>query len=101
MCIVNEVSYYVLKVEDLLNRTVEEVHGSKFKYYSDSSLDTTSIMSHVISSEIGMLVSRLLKIIQHNGVLKIRVRWKGLSPQDDTEEDLSQVLEDFQVLCQM
>lgn len=72
---------------------MEEVHGSKYKYYSDSSLDTAAIMSHVRTSEAGMPVSRLLELIQLNGAQKIGVRWKRLSPRDDNEEDVAQVLE--------
>lgn len=42
------------QVEDLRNSSIANVHGSRLKLYSDSSLEARVIMSHVVSSEIGM-----------------------------------------------
>lgn len=56
-------------------------------------------MSHVISSETGMPVARLLKLVKVNDDLKVQVRWKGLSPQGDTLEPLRNVYEDVPQMC--
>lgn len=51
-------------------------------------------MSHVLSSETGMPVARLIKIVKVDDVLKVQVRYKGLSPQEDSLEPLENVFED-------
>lgn len=85
---------YVFDVEDLRNGKIDPIHGSRLKYYRDSSLDEMVIMSHVLSSETGMPVARLLKLVKVDDVLNVQVRWKGLSPQEDTFEPLQNVFED-------
>lgn len=50
-------------------------------------------MSHVISSETGMKVQRLLRLVDNgNGEgLKVVIRWRGLPASEDTLELLDQV----------
>lgn len=86
---------YVFQVEYLRNDIVEEVHGTRLKFYSDSSLDEKAVLSHVLSSETGMPVSRLLRLQEDdNGRLHVVVRWKGFSSSDDTFEPIERVYED-------
>lgn len=92
--VLKALSDYVFKVEDLRNGETEDVHGTRLKYYADNSLDTRVILSHVLASETGMPVSRLMKLVDDSGKLYIQVRWKGLSPSDDTLEPLKRVYED-------
>lgn len=92
--VVKALNDYVFKVEDLRNGDHEDIHGTRLKFYTDSSLDEKVILSHVLSSETGMPVSRLLKLVDHNGDLHVLVRWKGLSKDDDTLEPLFRVYED-------
>lgn len=61
--VVNALLNYVFQVEDLRNGLTEEIHGSRLKYYQDRSLDNEAIISHVIASEIGMPVARLIKLV--------------------------------------
>lgn len=51
-------------------------------------------MSHVLSIESGMPVSRLIIFIKVEDEIKVQVRWKCLSAQDDTLEPLNNVFED-------
>lgn len=44
---------YVYVVEDLRNRTKEDVHCSRSKLYSYQSLDELALLSHVRSSDTG------------------------------------------------
>lgn len=64
------------------------------KYYADADLDKDDIMSHVLSSEKGMPMSLLFRIIEENGKPFVWVRWKGLTVNDDTLEPLERVYED-------
>ena len=73
---------------------VEAVHGTRLKFYRDSSLNTTTIMSHVLSSETGMPVARLMRLVDTEEGLKVLVRWKGLSNNDDTLEPVTKIYED-------
>ncbi len=86
-------SDFVFQVEYLRNGALEEVHASRLKFYSDSSLNKKAILSHVISSETGMPVARLMGIEEEDGKLFVVVRWKGLSKSEDIREPLEQVYE--------
>lgn len=91
---------YVCDVEYLYCGNIDPVHGSRLKYYSDSSLDKKVIMSHVLSSETGMPVAGLMKLAKVDNELKVQVRWKGLSPQEYTLEPLQNVYEDVPKILQ-
>ena len=51
-------------------------------------------MSHVVSSETGMPVQRLMRLVQSDDGLMVQVRWKGLPASEDTLEPISKVYED-------
>lgn len=85
---------YIFRVEDLRNGNCEDIHGTRLKFYADADLDKEAIMSHVLSSETGMPVSRLLRIVEQDRKLYNWVRWKGLTTNDDTMEPLECVYED-------
>lgn len=87
-------SDYAFQVEDLQNGHLQTVHGTRLSFYSDASLDTQVILSHVLSSETRMPVSRLLKLLDVDGKLFVNVRWKGLGKSEDTMEPLQRVYED-------
>lgn len=89
---------YIYLVEDLRTGDFDDVHGTLLKFYSDDGLDEKEIMSHVLSSETGMPLSRLLRLVEQDGDLFVLVRWKGLSSSDDTPEPLSRVFEDVPAL---
>jgi len=75
-------------------RTLKDVLGTRLKFYHDHSLGTDVIMSHVLSSETGMPVSRLLRLIDDPNGLMVQVRWRGLPDSEDTLEPISRVYED-------
>ena len=92
--IVKSLSDYVFEVEDLRNGQIEQAHGSRLKYYSDASLNVEAILPHVLASETGMPVARLLELVEKEGQLFVRVRWKGLQTSEDTLEPIEKVFED-------
>lgn len=47
-------SDHIYQAEDLRNEIIEDVNTGRLKFYRDSSLDTSAIFSHVISSETGI-----------------------------------------------
>ena len=51
-------------------------------------------MSHVIASETGMTVARLMRFVKRDEKIMVQVRWKGLSKQENTLEPVCQVFED-------
>ena len=87
-------SNHIYQVEDMRNGSVSEVHASRLKFHCDNELDTVSIMPFVISSETGMEVQRLMKLVQEEGQLKVHVRWKGLPNSEDTLEPLNSIYAD-------
>lgn len=92
--VVKALNNHIFQIEDLRNGEIESIHATRLKYYSDSALDTKAIMSHVVNSEMGMPVARLMRFVESEDGIKIQVRWKGLSPQEDTLEPLQNVFED-------
>lgn len=38
-----------------------------------------------------MVISRLLRLVNENGILKVQVRWKGLPDSEDTLEPLQAI----------
>lgn len=92
--VVKAINDYVYQVEDLRDGTLEEAHISRLNFYHDPSLDTEAIMSHVITSETGMVVQGLLKLVDTDDGLKVQVRWRGLPDSEDTLEPLLQIYED-------
>ena len=93
-------SDYVFQVEDIRTGDFDDIHGSRLKYYHDPSLDAEAILPHVISSETGMVVQRLLGLVEADDGLKVRIRWKGLPESEDTEEPLQNVYEDVPALLE-
>lgn len=96
--IVSAKSDYIYQVEDLRNGLTEDVHIARLKFYADDSLDATAIMSHVIASETGMPVARLMGIQESSDGLVVHVRWKGLPHSEDTLEPILKVFEDVPVM---
>lgn len=92
--VVRLINDYVYAVEDMRNEDIGDVHVSRLKFYHDSSLDTKAILSHLISSETGMVVQRLMSLVDYEDELKVCVRWKGLSPSEDTEEPVENIYQD-------
>jgi len=72
--IVKALSDYVFQVEDLRNEQTEEAHRSRLKFYRDSELDAKVIIPHVLSSEKGMPVARLMKLTEEPDGLNVVVR---------------------------
>lgn len=96
--IVKALSDYVYLVEYLRNCCTSEIHACRFRFYTDSDLNTEAIMTHVLSSETGMVVSRLMKLVETSDDLMVQVYWKGLSDNDDTIEPISKINEEVPVL---
>ena len=91
---IKALSDYVFRVEDLRNGSTEDVHGSRLKFHRYGLLNQEVILSHVLSSEMGMPVARMKRLVDTEDGLKVIVRWKGLPNSEDTEEPLERVFED-------
>ena len=53
---------------------MDDVHASRLKLFRDSEIDQVAIMSHVLQSETGMVVSRLLSLEDCPNGLHVRIR---------------------------
>lgn len=89
----NDFFNYEFQVKDICNGTRDSVHGTRLKFYAEDSPHTPVILSHVLSSETCLPVSRLLHLIEQNGQLFVTGRRKGLSNSEDTNEPLQLVYE--------
>lgn len=68
-------SFFPLKgpfdIEDLRIRKVDTTHGIRLTFYADDSVDAKAILSHVLASETGIPVSRLLRLVEQDGKLYV------------------------------
>lgn len=74
--IARSINDYIYQVEDLRNGMVKEVHGTRLKFHHDPSLDAEAIMPNVVSSETGMPVQRLMRLVENEEGLFVQVLWR-------------------------
>lgn len=89
--VIRAVSDFVNQVEDLRNGTAEYYHTTRSKFYHDKDLDKEAILSHAFTSETGMQVQHLLKIVDTADGLFVQERCSGLTNSEDTRVTLAQV----------
>lgn len=92
--VIKALNEHVYQIEDLRNGNLQDVHASMLKFYSDSLLDEKAILSHVLQSETGMVVARLMGLEESPEGLLVQVRWKGLPASEDTYETLERIRQD-------
>lgn len=85
---------YISRLEYLRTEDCDDIHDTRLKFYQDNDLDEKFILSHVLSSETGMQVARLPRLVDQDGELFVAVRWEDLSTSDDTLEPLRHVYKD-------
>ena len=88
---VKAVSNYTYTVEDLRNGMRDNVHISRLKFYRDPDRNREAILCHVLVSETGMIVSRLMRLEKTPTDLCVRVRWRGLTSSEETLEPIGRV----------
>lgn len=71
-----------------------DIRWTRLKSYSGSSLDEKLILSHVLPSETGMPLSRLLLLTEDYRQLFVVVRLNGLTKNENTLEPVERVYED-------
>lgn len=85
---------HIYKVEDIRNGEKEDMHACRLRFFSNKDLNTEAVFPHVLYSERGMPVQRLMELTEAPDGIYIRVRWRGLPPADDTLEPLCRDYED-------
>lgn len=93
-----DLNTYVYQVEDLRSGSVLDVHASRFKFYHDKLLNFKAIMPHVLASETGMDVERLMCLTETEDGTMVQVRWRDLLESDDTVETLAKLYKDVPAL---
>lgn len=82
-------------IEDLRTGEKQEIHSTRLKFFRDSSINEEAVMSHVLSSETGMPVSRLMSLGEKDDRnLFVRFRWRGLPDSEDTWRPLQRINQD-------
>lgn len=82
------------QVEDLRTGSIEKELATRLKLYRDGALDTAADMSHVLQSETGMALARIIGLEEITNGLQVHVRWKGMSKEEESLEPLVWVYED-------
>lgn len=60
--VVKAINNHGYQVEDLRNGERNDIHTSALKFYRDDAINEISVMAHILSSETGMVVARLLRL---------------------------------------
>ncbi len=85
-------------MEDLRIRETEYFHACRLQFYSDKLLDTEAVFPHVLYSERGMPVARLMGLDETTDRIYVRVHWRGLPRSEDTLEPILKAYEDAPAL---
>lgn len=64
--------------------------ASRLNFYEDVSFSKTVVRYHVLSSETGLAVRRLLRLVDVSGDIIVVVPWEGIK-NNETVEPLDQV----------
>lgn len=73
MHVVKALRDFFLTVQDLRNGTKDIIHADRHCLYCDSALNREEILPHVMSSERGMPVERIMGIDEQYGELLVHV----------------------------
>lgn len=96
--IVKALNDYAYQVEGLRNGQLREVHGIRLWFHRDSAMNAEAIMSHVVSSETGMPVPRLIQLVDSDDWVMVQICWGGLPESEDTLEPVRKVNKDVSAL---
>lgn len=69
--IVKPISDYIYQVEDLRTGAFDDIHVILLKFYQDPSLHQEPIMPHVLSFETGIIVQRLMRLVDNDEHLQV------------------------------
>jgi hypothetical protein len=90
-------SNWVYEVEDIISKTVKEVHASRLKFYSDGSLNVCEdLMKQIAHSQDGHEVESFgeIRYDQESQAYHIEIKWRGLCEQENTWEPAANLMED-------
>lgn len=71
--IVKKLSDCVYQAEELRTGSIAEAHSTRVKFYPDESLNDSDIISHVLTSETGTTVQRLMRLVEESGGFNVQV----------------------------
>lgn len=91
---------FIYQVKDSPNGQLNEIRASRLNRFRDSKMDEAAIMSHVLQSEMGMVVSRQLSLEDCTDNLYVLVRWKGPSKNEKSLESIARIFKDIQLLSE-
>ncbi|OWZ00976.1 hypothetical protein PHMEG_00027722 [Phytophthora megakarya] len=90
-----EIRSHSFVIERLLTGDHHEVHGTRLKFYEDSSVDVAEeMLDHISPQGILLAVDKLLKLRFHIATKqwKVLVSWQGLQDNENSWEPLSSLL---------
>ncbi|KAG3079190.1 hypothetical protein PC121_g7041 [Phytophthora cactorum] len=99
--VVEAVSSWIFKVKNLITGDDREVHASRLKLYSDSTLDVTEeLLRHIAHNSEGHVVAKLLDSGYNadTKLFELLASWRGLPNADDSRERAATLQEDVPVL---
>ncbi|GMF13784.1 unnamed protein product [Phytophthora lilii] len=98
--VVATTSNWIFEVRNLVTGQQKEVHTSRLKFYSDSSLDVSEdLLLHIAHNSEGHIVDSLLEA-RYNRTEKrheLKVHWRGLDSIEDSWEPAAALMQDVPV----
>lgn len=94
--IVQTLSDYIYRVENLLTKTTEDIHISRIKHYADALVGTAAQMKEIaeFSDRVWYSVNNIKNVRKEKGQFEALVAWKGLTDRGDSWEPLQVMYED-------
>ena len=94
--IVECLSGFVYRVENLITGETEDIHISRIKHYADSMVGTSVQLKEIadFSDRVWYSVDKIKNLRENDGVFELLVSWKGLSDSGDSWEPLNVMQED-------
>ena len=93
-------SAWVMFVENLVTKEINEVHIERLRFYADQHLNVDTEMLEQIAYDGCMYeVQDILDLKYENGKFYLQIRWRGLQDSDITWEPLERLYHDVPELC--
>jgi hypothetical protein len=100
--VLEEVSQYVYKVENLVTRDVTEAHATRLRYYADDRLNvSTQLLQQIKCDQNKWVIEKLGRLKKFMGTIdewKVEVFWRGFEPEDSTWEPVRIIAEDVVIM---
>lgn len=98
--ITKTLSDFLFEVEDLRTMDKSIIHGTRLKFFRNSSYTVTEELINQLSFQDGELcaIEKFLDLRERRGRVEVRVQWKGFEDEDPAWENIDAIRNDVPIL---